>query len=290
MKCRYAFTLIELLVVIAIIALLVSILMPSLQKAKELAKAVVCKADIKNVSYAVVLYAQESEDQLPYNVGPPPGGDPFDDDLSWSCRVGKIPEDQIPDKYSGVKGFGGPGSIEYEICQEGYADFNYYNRTEGTFKCPSCYDQVQNKIPMVYPDGDLGNGWGSNLSMNRGLSPSFNFNDMANHVAVKTTDVRGGAAMIGDGHLGLTGGVTGSFVADTYRYDAGDDQLFEFPADQGNFPERFGPWTHQPWNHAWSSSNLIEYYGHPGESFNLGLTDGSVHSKKEVDPADWGIN
>ena len=59
MKRLKAFTLIELLVVIAIIALLVSILMPSLQKAKELAKDVVCRTNQKHVAYAILLYVEE---------------------------------------------------------------------------------------------------------------------------------------------------------------------------------------------------------------------------------------
>ncbi|KKK91752.1 hypothetical protein LCGC14_2709780 [marine sediment metagenome] len=53
-----AFTLIELLVVIAIIALLVSILLPSLQQAKNLAKAVICKTRIKGLGTAIMLYQE----------------------------------------------------------------------------------------------------------------------------------------------------------------------------------------------------------------------------------------
>ena len=65
----HGFTLIELLVVIAIISLLVSILLPSLNRAKELAKRVVCASNLRNVAAAYVLYATEQSGNVPIPVG-----------------------------------------------------------------------------------------------------------------------------------------------------------------------------------------------------------------------------
>jgi prepilin-type N-terminal cleavage/methylation domain-containing protein/prepilin-type processing-associated H-X9-DG protein len=56
---RRAFTLIELLVVIAIIALLVSILLPSLSQAKELGRAVVCASNLKATSLSLQYYQED---------------------------------------------------------------------------------------------------------------------------------------------------------------------------------------------------------------------------------------
>lgn len=56
MKTRKAFTLIELLVVIAIIALLLGIVMPSLRKAKEYTKKILCKSNLHQIGVAIGNY------------------------------------------------------------------------------------------------------------------------------------------------------------------------------------------------------------------------------------------
>lgn len=67
MKQR-AFTLIELLVVVAIIALLISILLPSLKLARDQARDVVCRTRLGEVTRGHLYYAQEWRDCLPGNT------------------------------------------------------------------------------------------------------------------------------------------------------------------------------------------------------------------------------
>jgi prepilin-type N-terminal cleavage/methylation domain-containing protein len=62
---KRGFTLVELLVVIAIIALLLSILMPSLQKARQHARTVVCKSNLKQWASVFTLYANDNQGHLP---------------------------------------------------------------------------------------------------------------------------------------------------------------------------------------------------------------------------------
>ncbi len=66
---KKGFTLVELLVVIAIIAMLLAILMPALNKVKRLAQRLVCTTNLKGMGTALVVYANDFEDEYAIQGG-----------------------------------------------------------------------------------------------------------------------------------------------------------------------------------------------------------------------------
>ena len=76
---KSGFTLIELLVVIAIIALLISLLVPSLSRAKDLVKKVSCASNVRNMGLAITQYHMDFDGWLPRQQAP---GTDFCEELS----------------------------------------------------------------------------------------------------------------------------------------------------------------------------------------------------------------
>ncbi|MEM7809268.1 MAG: prepilin-type N-terminal cleavage/methylation domain-containing protein [Planctomycetota bacterium] len=97
---RRGFSLVEILVVIGIIALLISILLPALTRARQSATTVVCLSNLRQIGAALNLYANEQYGRLPAWSGiqtHPDGSHPFDaEGLGWSQML-QAAWDQEPD-------------------------------------------------------------------------------------------------------------------------------------------------------------------------------------------------
>jgi prepilin-type N-terminal cleavage/methylation domain-containing protein/prepilin-type processing-associated H-X9-DG protein len=106
-----AFTLIELLVVLAIITLLLSILTPSLQLAREQARTAACAASLHDVGVAVTVYSGANGQYGPVAAHrPDPLGDPHEWQYqrSWVCHLSSITE--------------GEELVNAQACKDAWAD------------------------------------------------------------------------------------------------------------------------------------------------------------------------
>lgn len=83
---RGNFTLVELLIVIAIIAILASMLLPALNKARMSAKGTSCQSNLKQIGNAAMLYSNDYNDYLAPKLAGPPVGDLE----NWAMKYGHL--------------------------------------------------------------------------------------------------------------------------------------------------------------------------------------------------------
>ena len=117
---KKAFTLIELLVVIAIIAILMAILMPALNRAREQGKRAMCLGNVKQLMYAWIMYADENDQ---YIVSGDAGYNP----RAWVLRGF--------DEQGYGRGVMLPEEQQIEAIREGA--LWPYVKEEGLYKCPT---------------------------------------------------------------------------------------------------------------------------------------------------------
>jgi prepilin-type N-terminal cleavage/methylation domain-containing protein len=134
MKARKAFTLVELLVVIAIIAVLISLLLPALNRARESAQSVACLSNLQQIGLGMTLYEGD------YKGFVPP---------AWVAQtVGGVANTVVDDWGSILldgKYLGGAGGT-------GATGGGNQNRDTTVFRCPSAIDYRCTSWPLSRQD------------------------------------------------------------------------------------------------------------------------------------------
>lgn len=238
------FTLVELLVVISIIALLMSVIMPSLQKAREQARKVVCAARLSQLGKSFITYAANNREKLPtvHISATDPGGDEY---AAWASYD-----------------FGRGGAL----CKEEYGFYPAYIADKNFFYCPTLIA----KYPQWRPDASA---WGyTNWPRNIGYYVLFNRPWVNQRAFGKTinrfSDIGGNFPLACDYAFGRSDvrelGVYGHLNKRNYSYEGGNRMYSDGSVNWAKFPSEIGfgelPVDNPDWMAVTYINPIAEYY------------------------------
>ena len=257
---RRGFTLIELLVVIAIIALLVSMLLPSLRRARLLTYDTICLSHLHEIATGIQMYASEHNRYYPYDAW---GDEDSNGEkgpegwMTWWYRVGR------------VVGTSSSNPSLDRIWQNGYVDWRRGNYEEGVWKCPTAQAQIT-------PQWHWYDRWDNHYGMNGHLLGSMQRSAPWTVTCHKVSEFPPDLVLVADSHIGwyqqANGGTGGYYFWDSlslnpywYAYDAWPLQL----ESRDGVPNPFA--------------------GHTGNKANVARIDGSAAPEKELTWQDFMV-
>lgn len=144
------FTLVELLVVIGIIALLISVLLPALSKAREQSKATACLSNLRQIGIGFQLYRQYNRDYYPPRI------------LETQAQIGLAPAKYTDSVYM----YGGKGTSKPQSYGMGYEEATTEKRYLNKYISPKV--QAGNEMPIFRCPSDDGayDGYGNSYTGN----------------------------------------------------------------------------------------------------------------------------